>query len=118
MKDGRELSRDDRKNVLDTVEKSPCTRIIVTHGTYTMPDTARFLEGNLKRKDQVIVFTGSMIPLIGFAPSDASFNLGFAISKTSELEPGIYVSMNGKVFIPGEIVKLLNEGRFGSIFEK
>ncbi len=118
MKDSRELSINDRKKVLDTIEKSPHTRIIVTHGTYTMPDTARFLEANLKRKDQVVIFTGSMIPLIGFSPSDAPFSLGFAVSQTSELEPGIYVCMNGRVFVSGEIVKLLNEGKFGSIFEK
>jgi L-asparaginase len=83
-----------------------------------MPDTAKFLKAHLKRNDQTIVFTGSMIPLLGFAPSDASFNLGFAISQVNELPNGIYVCMNGAIFSPDEVVKLLYEGRFISVFDE
>jgi L-asparaginase len=118
MKDSREITKSDLKNICNVVEKSPHKRMIITHGTYTMPDTARYLEANLNRKDKIIIFTGSMIPLIGFSPSDAPFNLGFAVSKTQELQQGIYVCMNGKVFSPKEIVKTISEGRFSSIFEK
>lgn len=116
MKDSRELSQTDVKKIIKTVEESSSKMMIITHGTYTMPDSARFLKANLKRKDQTIIFTGSMIPLIGFAPSDASFNLGFAISEVQRLSPGIYVAMNGKIFSPDEIMKMLREGRFVSIF--
>ena len=59
-----------------------------------------------------------MIPLSGFSNSDAGFNLGYAVSKVSEVKPGIYVCMNGHVFEPKEIIKLLKEGRFASVFEK
>ena len=83
-----------------------------------MPDTARYLEVNLKNRDKVIILTGSMIPLVGFSPSDAPFNLGFAIAKSQELPNGIYVCMNGRVFEPKEIIKVLAEGRFSSIFNK
>jgi L-asparaginase len=117
MKDSRALNRGDLKNILSVVEKSPSKKIIVTHGTYTMPDTARFLKVNLKRKDQTIVFTGSMIPLTGFSPSDASFNLGFSIAKIQEMEPGIFVCMNGRIFSPEEVVKLLYAGKFTSVFD-
>ena len=59
-----------------------------------------------------------MIPLSGFTNSDAGFNLGFAVSKVVELNSGVYVCMNGQVLTANETVKLLNEGRFASIFEK
>jgi L-asparaginase len=81
-----------------------------------MPDTAKYLKANLKRNDQTIIFfTGALIPLdVPF--SDAAFNLGYSIANVHHLEPGIYVCMNGRVFFPEEIAKLLYEGRFISIF--
>jgi L-asparaginase len=116
MKDSRALTRNDVNKITATIQKSSQKAIIITHGTYTMPDTARFLKANLKRKDQVIIFTGSMIPLTGFAPSDAPFSLGYAMAKIEELKPGIYVAMNGRIFSPEEVAKLLDEGRFISVF--
>ncbi|OGI68201.1 hypothetical protein A3A05_01340 [Candidatus Nomurabacteria bacterium RIFCSPLOWO2_01_FULL_41_12] len=116
MKDSREINQEDIKNILKKIEKSKANKVLITHGTYTMPDTAKFLEANLKRKDQTIVFTGSMVPLEGVYPTDAGFNLGFAISKVQELKPGFYICMNGETFSPQEVVKNLGEGKFYSIF--
>ncbi len=116
MKDSRSLNQQDLKNVLKAAESSPHKKIIITHGTYTMPDTAKYLKANLKRKDQTIIFTGSMIPILGFSPSDGPFSIGFSIAKVQDLGPGIYVCMNGRVFSPDEIVKQLSEGRFVSVF--
>ena len=118
MKDSRSLTKEDLKKILEAVEKSDSDKIIITHGTYTMPDTARYLQANLKRKDQTIILTGSMIPLVGFSPSDAPFNLGYSISKAKDLPEGVYVCMNGRDFSPQEILKTLSEGRFSSIFNK
>ena len=118
MKDSRSLTKADMRKVLKTVEESKSKRVIITHGTYTMPDTARLLKAGLKRKDQTIIFIGSMVPLQGFSPSDAAFNMGYAIAKTEHSEPGIYVSFNGRMFDPSEVVKMLHEGRFDSIFSK
>tara|TARA_Y100000310_G_C20241125_1_gene604722 strand:+ start:45 stop:599 length:555 start_codon:yes stop_codon:yes gene_type:complete len=115
MKDSRDISREDQKNILDTIEKSPHKKFIITHGTYTMPDTARFLEANLKRKDITIVFTGSMVP-IDFPKTDSTFNLGYSLSEVHHLPKGIFVCMTGRIFVPAEIAKLLSEGRFISIF--
>jgi L-asparaginase len=116
MKDSRDLDENDRRKILSLVEKSPYKRVIITHGTYTMPDTARYLKAHLKRKDQVIVFTGSFIPLIGFTPSDAPFNLGYSIAMVQKLQPGMYVCMNGRIFHPLEVVKMVRAGKFSSIF--
>ena len=116
MKDSRQLTTVDLKKIVKTIEQSPHKWIIITQGTYTMPDTAKYLRANLKRTDQTIVITGSMIPLIGFSPSDAPFNLGYSLAQVQNLAQGIYVCMNGKVFSPEEVIKVLYEGRFVSIF--
>lgn len=116
MKDSRALTAEDRAKILETIENSAATKVIVTHGTYTMPDTAKFIEANLKRKDQVIIFTGSMTPLKGFEFSDAPFNLGYTLAKVQELKPGVYLVMNGRTFTQDEVIKDLSEGKFSSIF--
>ena len=118
MKDSRNLDMNDLKKVLETVENSDFTKIIITHGTYTMPDTARYLKANLKRRDQVIIVTGSAIPIVGFSPSDGPFSLGYAFAKLEHLGNGIYVCMNGKVFSPDEVIKVINDCKFSSIFQK
>ncbi|MDP3948086.1 MAG: asparaginase domain-containing protein [bacterium] len=118
MKDSRGLDQNDRNELLKAIEESPNQKIIITHGTYTMPDTARFLKANLKRNDQVIILTGSLIPIKGFSPSDGTLNLGYAIAQLENLKPGVYVCMNCKVFNPEEVLKIISEGRFASIFNK
>jgi len=118
MKDSRSINKNDLKNILQIVSKTKSKKILITHGTYTMPDTARYLEVNLKRKDQVVVLTGSMIPLTGFSPSDAPFNLGYSIASLKTLAPGIYVCMNGQIFNPSEVIKRIGEGKFVSVFNK
>lgn len=116
MKDSRDITNDDLVKLTEIIEKSESTKVIITHGTYTMPDTARYLEANLQRKDQTIVVTGSYIPIDGFSPSDGTFNLGYAFARVQDLKPGIYVAMNGRVFSPQEIRKAFSEGRFESIY--
>ena len=116
MKDSRALTKNDMLRVARAVQKSPHKKIIISHGTYTMPDAAKLVKANLKKNDQTIIFTGSMIPLMGFAPSDASFNLGYAVARVQGLNSGIYVAMNGRLFTPDEVAKLLYEGRFFSVF--
>ncbi len=107
MKDSRDLVRTDLEKIVKTVAKSKSRNIIITHGTYTMSDTARYLKAKLKNSNKTIVFTGSMIPLVGFSPSDAPFNLGYAVAKVLELPAGVYVCMNGRVFEPEEVMKIL-----------
>jgi len=118
MKDSRNLTTEDRKNIVKAVSKSKSGRIIITHGTYTLPDTARYLQANLKNSNKVVVFVCSMIPLEGFIPTDAGFNIGYAVAKSQELPAGIYICMNGRIFSPDEVLKILSEGRFGSIYTK
>lgn len=116
MKDSREITKEDMNKILKEVEKSSSKKIIITQGTYTIPDTARFLEENLEiNNDKTIILTGSFIPLKGFTPSDAPFNLGYAMAKIENLKPGIYICMNARTFKPEEVIKSISEGKYISI---
>ncbi|HSX19073.1 MAG TPA: asparaginase domain-containing protein [Candidatus Saccharimonadales bacterium] len=117
MKDSRAIDEEDRKAMVKAIEESKSDKILITHGTYTMPDTARYLKKNLKRKGQTIILTGSMVPIKGFDFSDGPFNLGFAIAMLEKLEPGVYVAMNTRAFTPEEVEKNIAEGKFYSTFE-
>jgi L-asparaginase len=118
MKDSRSITNADLKKILAIINRSKAKKFLITHGTYTMPDSARFLEARLGSTDKVVILTGAMIPLIGFSPSDAPFNLGYSIASLDNLKPGVYVCMNGKTFNPKEVMKRISEGRFVSIFNK
>lgn len=118
MKDSRSLTKQDLKKICKEIEKSPYKNIVITHGTYTMSDTARYLKANLKRKDKKIILTGSMVPLKGFDFTDAPFNLGYSIGNLKNIDNGIYLCMNGTIFTPEEVAKNLSEGRFYSIFKE
>lgn len=114
MKDSREITDADREKMIEEIEKSNSNKIIVTHGTYTMPDTSRFINSHLKRRDQTIILTGSMVPIEGFDFSDGPFNLGFAISEVQQLPAGVYVCMNSQTFNPNDVAKNIAEGKFYS----
>lgn len=116
MKDSRSINDKDLRKIKTTIEKSTYKHIMITHGTYTMPDTARFLNANLKKINKTIILTGSMIPLVGFSPSDGPFNLGYALGRIGQLPKGVYIGMNGRIFSPEEVLKNLYKGRFDSIF--
>ncbi len=114
MRDSREISNEDRNKIIEIIEENPVQKVIITHGTYTMPDTAKYLQTNLDFKGKTIVLLGSFTPLKGFDMSDAGFNLGYSFSQVLLLEPGIYVCMNGKTFTAEEAAKDVEAGKFYS----
>lgn len=118
MKDSRELTDDDRARLLQTVEAAEERKIIVTHGTYTMPITAQYLHKNLRKRFARIVLTGSLIPIFGMTNSDGPFNLGFALAAVNILPPDVYVCMNGRIFHANEVTKVTEEGVFRSVHDK
>ena len=107
-KDSLEMTDADRNRVRDAVERCDAGRILITHGTDTMPETARSL---LNVKDKTIVLTGAMQPA-RMRRSDAMFNIGFAWAAVKLLPAGVYVAMNGEVFEAGSVRKNLKAGRF------
>ena len=99
-KDSLEMTDQDRELIRKRIEESDADHILVTHGTDTMPETARSL---MSIEGKVIVLTGSMTPA-RFRGSDAEFNIGCAVGALQSQTPGVYIAMNGCVF-PGNAVR-------------
>lgn len=113
MKDSREITDADRDLLARTISESPYKRFLVTHGTFTMAETGRYLKRKLDaRLGKLVVLVGSMIPL-GHENSDAPFNLGFACGAAMMLaEGGVVVAFNAKVWDPDDVKKNLEDLRF------
>nr|WP_293296857.1 asparaginase domain-containing protein [Allomuricauda sp.] len=111
-KDSRFITNDDRSLIASKIQSTSSPKILLTHGTITMVETAKYLgQQNL---DETIVLTGAFI--LGTSPeSDAAFNLGFAISALQFLENGVYVAMNGTVFPWHNVRKNTKDNRFESL---
>lgn len=107
--DSLDLTDADRQIILDQCLKSPEKRIVITHGTDTMVDTARFLGQHVK--DRTIVLTGAMIPYT-FGSSDGLFNLGSALAYAQTLPAGVYIAMNGRSFLWDNVIKNRKLGCF------
>lgn len=95
MIDSIDLTDSDRELIAQNCLKSKESKIIITHGTDTMVETAKVIAE--KVKDKTIVLTGAMIPY-KFGSSDGLFNLGSAIAFVQTLAHGVYISMNGRIF--------------------
>lgn len=107
-KDSLEMDDADRQRVLAAVRDCDCDRIVITHGTDTMADTAAVLAA---LGDKTIVLTGAMQPA-RMRRTDAIFNIGFAWSAVQLLPAGVYIAMNGEVFEAGSVRKNLKAQRF------
>lgn len=110
-KDSLEMNDSDRTQIFEKVKNEPCSKILITHGTDTMIDSAKALKDITGK---TIVFTGSMSPAI-FRESDASFNIGSAVTAVQILPEGLYIAMNGKVFDPFKSKKNVDMNRFESL---
>ena len=95
MVDSLEMSDADRQAILANCQQATESRIVITHGTDTMVETARVLAAAGDQK--TIVLTGAMVPY-AFGSSDGLFNLGSALSFVQVLPPGVYLAMNGRCF--------------------
>ncbi len=100
-KDSLDLNEDDRRIIVERIRREPCDRILITHGTDTMVETAQALE---EIADKTIVLVGSLSPA-RFKNSDAEFNIGFATAAVQTLEPGVYIAMNGQIFTARHVRK-------------
>ncbi len=114
MIDSLNMTDDERQYIIKKCQKEASQRIIITHGTDTMVDTAKILAEHIQ--DKTIILTGAMIP-IKFGSSDGLFNLGSALSFVQILEPGIYITMNGRYFNWDNVRKNKNLGIFERIIK-
>jgi L-asparaginase len=95
MIDSLQMTDGDRRKILDRCAAAPESRIVITHGTDTVAETAAVLGKAISGK--TVVLTGAMVPY-KFGSSDGMFNLGTALAFAQTLPAGVYVAMNGQYF--------------------
>ena len=111
-KDSLEITDADREAICRAVLDAPQAKILVTHGTDTMDQTAQALQrALLARPDKSVVLTGALLPG-AFRDTDAIFNLGFALGALQAMDGGVCLAMNGRLFDPAHVRKDRQAGRF------
>lgn len=108
-KDSRAIVKNDLELLVSKIIATNATKILITHGTFTMEATAKYI-GKLNL-GKTIVLVGSFI-LGSSAYTDAPFNLGYAISSLQFLKPDVYIAMNGRIFYWKNVVKNLETNKF------
>ncbi len=111
QKDSLEVTAEDRKMLRDYIEKDDASHYVVTHGTDTMPETAKALLG---LDGKTIVLTGALSPA-RFRSTDADFNVGMAVAAAQVAAPGVYIAMSGQVFEAGKVRKNRDANRFETL---
>ena len=106
-KDSLEMTDEDRELIKKACEGAIADKILITHGTDTMIETAQLLS---TIPNKAIVLTGASQPY-RFRESDAEFNIGVAIGALNILKNGVYIAMNGRVYEWDKCTKL-PDGRF------
>jgi L-asparaginase len=109
MIDSLQMTEADRDLIADHCNRAEHERIIITHGTDTMVETAKVLAEKVPGK--TIVITGAMIPY-KFGSSDGLFNLGSSLAFVQTLPAGVYVAMNGRWFHWNNVWKNKQSGVF------
>jgi L-asparaginase len=112
MIDSLEMRDADRARIAGACQRCEETRIVITHGTDTMVETAATLAREVTAK--TVVLTGAMVPY-AFGSSDGLFNLGSALSFAQALPPGVYVAMNGTAFPWNQVRKNRKSGVFEAV---
>lgn len=107
-KDSLHVTDADRELLRATIAAQDTDRVLVTHGTDTMVETALVL-ATLPGK--TIVMTGALNPA-RFRGSDAEFNIGCAVGAVQCLPPGVYIAMNGRIWDPRKVRKNVTANRF------
>jgi L-asparaginase len=112
MVDSLDMSGADRALIVDQCRQAPESRIVVTHGTDTMVETARALAAAFPSgSGKTIVLTGAMVPY-AFGSSDGLFNLGSALSFVQALPGGVYIALNGRCLNWDRVRKSKETGTF------
>ena len=115
MIDSLEMTAGDRARIVEECARAAEQRILITHGTDTIVETAAALASALPpASGQTIVLTGAMIPY-AFGSSDGLFNLGSALSFVQALPAGVYIAMNGRCFDWNRVLKNRETGIFEAI---
>jgi L-asparaginase len=112
MLDSLDITPEGRARIVAACRTCAEDRVVVTHGTDTLVESARAIAAGVTGK--TIVLTGAMIPF-AFGSSDGLFNLGSALSFVQVLAPGVYIAMNGRCFPWDDVRKNRALGVFEAI---
>jgi len=109
MVDSLDMTDAQRDAVVEACRRCPESRIVITHGTDTLVETAKVIANRVEGK--TIILTGAMVPY-AFGSLDGLFNLGSALAYVQTLPPGVYVAMNGRWFSWDNVRKNRDAGVF------
>jgi len=113
MIDSLNMTQADREIIASQCARANSNKILITHGTDTMVETA----GHLAKQnlEKTIVITGALIPYAFGGSSDGFFNLGSALAFAQTLDHGVYIVMNGRYFPWDEVEKNRSTGFFEDV---
>ncbi len=113
MKDSRAVQDSDRDNLVSAVEQCRADAVIIPHGTFTMPETGRYLASRLSANalSRPIILLGSLVPL-GDPDSDAESVLRFVLKALPDCSPGVQITMGERFWDPADVVKDAESGVF------
>ncbi len=109
-KDSLEITTEDRTLMRQKIEQLDASKVIITHGTDTMKETALFLSDI---PNKTIILTGAMRPE-RFSNSDAAINIGVAIGAIQVLDAGVFIAMHGTIIPPNKLERHPSTGQFQS----
>jgi L-asparaginase len=112
MIDSLDMTDANRRAIADACVAAGASRIVITHGTDTMVESAKALAA--REIGKTIVLTGAMVPY-AFGSSDGLFNLGSALSFAQALPAGVYIAMNGRAFAWNDVRKNRETGVFENL---
>jgi L-asparaginase len=112
MIDSLDMTSADRDIIVHNCRQTEASRILITHGTDTMVETAEVVANVAELKNKTIVLTGALIPYAFGTSSDGFFNLGAALAYLQVLSPGVYIAMNGQYFHWDNVRKNKQTGNF------
>jgi L-asparaginase len=112
LMDSLDMVDSDRIRIAEVCNREPEKRIVITHGTDTMVESARIVAERVKGK--TIVLTGALTPW-SMGNSDAAFNIGTALAYAQILPPNVYIAMHGRYFHWDRVLKDRDEGGFREI---
>ena len=105
------MTEEDRQHIYDRCRDNLSNKILITHGTDTMIETAKKLS---TLEGKIIILVGSSKPA-KFSDSDAPFNIGTAIGAIHVLDKGVYIAMNGRIYSWDNVMKVKESGKFKTL---
>lgn len=110
-KDSRQITPEDRDDLIKAIMSSSANLVLVTHGTFTICETGKAIKAALSDSGKTILLVGAWIPF-SESNSDAPEQMRFAVSVLKDPRPGIWVAMDGELFDPDITEKKLVDGQY------